>query len=147
MDRFSLIFTPFLPWPVIAGLGVVALIVVGLALFARQRGGWVRLAAFGLMLLALANPAFVTYDRDKLNDVVAVVVDRTGSQRLADRTAQSDRARDELMRIEGPLKSRLSEAVGDSVVEKNIKTWRAMLKVLDSGEHCPTHLHARKPEG
>ncbi|MCA3564084.1 MAG: hypothetical protein IOC90_06305 [Methylocystis sp.] len=98
MDRFSLIFTPFLPWPVIAGLGVAALAVAGLAIFARQRGGWLRLAAFGLMLLALANPAFVTYDRDKLNDVVAVVLDRTGSQRLADRTAQTDRARDEVLR-------------------------------------------------
>jgi phosphoethanolamine N-methyltransferase len=30
-------------------------------------------------------------------------------------------------------------------VEKNIDTWVAMLKVLDSGEHRPTHLRAVKP--
>jgi hypothetical protein len=98
MDRFSLIFTPFLPWPVIGALGIAALLVAGLALFARQRGGWMRLLALGLLVLALTNPAFVTLDRDKLNDVVAVVVDRSGSQRLGDRMAQTDRARDDVMR-------------------------------------------------
>jgi SAM-dependent methyltransferase len=56
-------------------------------------------------------------------------------------------ARDELDRMTGPLRERLAAAVGDSFVDKNIKTWQAMLRVLDSGEHCPTHLHARKPEG
>jgi len=98
MDRFSLIFTPFLPWPVIGGLAAAALAVAGLALFARQRGAWLRLAALTLLVLALANPAIMRLDRDKLNDVVAVVVDRSGSQRLADRGQQTDRARDEVMR-------------------------------------------------
>ncbi len=98
MDRFSLIFTPFLPWPVIGALGAAALAVAGLAIFARQRGAWVRLLALAMLVLALANPAFLRLDRDKLNDVVAVVLDRSGSQRLADRAAQTDRARDEVMR-------------------------------------------------
>jgi hypothetical protein len=98
MDRFTLAFAPFLPWPVIWALAAAALVIGGLALFARQRGGWLRLLALGLLVLALTNPAFVTLDRDKLNDVVAVVLDRTGSQRLGDRTAQTDRARDEVLR-------------------------------------------------
>ncbi len=98
MDRFSLIFTPFLPWPVIGALGAAALLVAGLAIFARQRGAWIRLLALAMLVLALANPAFLRLDRDKLNDVVAVVLDRSGSQRLADRAAQTDRARDEVMR-------------------------------------------------
>jgi hypothetical protein len=98
MDRFSLIFTPFLPWPVIGALGAVALAVAGLAILARQRGAWLRLLALAMLVLALANPAFLRLDRDKLNDVVAVVLDRSGSQRLADRTQQTDRARDEVMR-------------------------------------------------
>ncbi len=98
MDRFSLIFTPFLPWPVIGALGAAALAVAALAILARQRGAWVRLLALAMLVLALANPAFLRLDRDKLNDVVAVVLDRSGSQRLADRAAQTDRARDEVMR-------------------------------------------------
>jgi uncharacterized membrane protein len=98
MDRFSIVFSPFLPWPVIGVLGAAVLAVAALALASRQRGGWLRFLALGLLLLALTNPAFVALDRDKLNDVVAVVVDRTGSQKLGDRTAQTDRARDEVMR-------------------------------------------------
>jgi len=54
-------------------------------------------------------------------------------------------ARGELERLKGPLYAKASEAVGAAYVEKNIRTWTAMLKVLDSGEHQPTHLRARKP--
>ncbi len=98
MDRYSLIFTPFLPWPVIGLIGAAALAVAGMAILARQRGAWLRLLALALLVLALANPAFLSLDRDKLNDVVAVVLDRSGSQRLGDRAAQTDRTRDEVLR-------------------------------------------------
>ncbi|MEI9404481.1 hypothetical protein [Mesorhizobium argentiipisi] len=37
--------------------------------------------------------------------------------------------------------------VGAAYVDKNIKTWEAMQKVLDSGEHRPTHLRGWKPVG
>ena len=97
MDRFSFIITPFLPWPALAALAALALIIGLLALYLRQRGAWLRLLAFSLLLLALANPAFVTLDRDKLDDVVAVVVDRSASQQLGTRTAQTDRARDGIL--------------------------------------------------
>ncbi|MFD9899128.1 hypothetical protein [Mesorhizobium sp. NPDC059025] len=36
-------------------------------------------------------------------------------------------------------------AVGTAYVDKNIRTREAMQKVLDSGEHRPTHLRGRKP--
>jgi len=54
-------------------------------------------------------------------------------------------ARGELLRLKGPLFDRAAEAVGEDYVRKNIRTWEAMLTVLDSGEHRPTHLRARKP--
>lgn len=54
-------------------------------------------------------------------------------------------ARDELDRLKGPLKAAAVAAVGEAYVEKNIRTWTAMQKVLDSGEHCPTHLRGYKP--
>jgi hypothetical protein len=98
VDRFSLTVAPFLPWPVIAGLAALALLVVGVALAARQRGAWLRLLAFACMLAALLNPSFVALDRDKLNDIVAVVVDKSGSQSLGDRMKQAEQARDEVMR-------------------------------------------------
>lgn len=54
-------------------------------------------------------------------------------------------ARAELERLQGPLYAKAAEAVGASYVDKNIRTWKAMIAVLDSGEHRPTHLRATKP--
>ena len=57
-----------------------------------------------------------------------------------------DVARAELERLKGPLYQKAANAVGGDYVRKNIATWEAMQKVLDSGEHRPTHLRAVKPE-
>lgn len=54
-------------------------------------------------------------------------------------------ARAELDAIRGPLHERAIAAAGRDVVDHNIRTWSAMLAVLESGEHCPHHLRARKP--
>ena len=54
-------------------------------------------------------------------------------------------ARSELARLKGPLHAEAVAAVGDAYVAKNIRTWTAMQKVLDSGEHCPAHLRGIKP--
>lgn len=54
-------------------------------------------------------------------------------------------AAQELYRLQYALYDRAVETVGKAFVDKNIRTWAAMQKVLDSGEHCPTHLRARKP--
>lgn len=54
-------------------------------------------------------------------------------------------ARGELARLKGPLYGKAAAAVGAAYVEKNIRTWEAMRKVLDSGEHRPTHLRGWKP--
>jgi len=54
-------------------------------------------------------------------------------------------ARGELERLKGPLYEPVAKAVGADYVDKNIKTWSAMQTVLDSGEHCPTHVFGTKP--
>lgn len=56
-------------------------------------------------------------------------------------------AREELARLKGPLYAQAAAAVGAAYVDKNIETWEAMQKVLDSGEHRPTHLRGWKPVG
>jgi ubiquinone/menaquinone biosynthesis C-methylase UbiE len=58
-----------------------------------------------------------------------------------------DVARQELTRLQGPLHAAAVKAVGEAYVAKNIRTWTAMQKVLDTGEHCPTHLRGEKPGG
>lgn len=54
-------------------------------------------------------------------------------------------ARAELARLQGPVGEAAAGRVGRDFVEANIAIWQRMIPVLDSGEHCPTHLSARKP--
>lgn len=56
--NYGIAFTPLIPSPVLwAALAAIAVIAV-LLLVGRPRGAWLRLAALGLLLLALANPSF-----------------------------------------------------------------------------------------
>ena len=54
-------------------------------------------------------------------------------------------ARDELARLRGVVGRVLAEKVGEAFVQQNIGVWERMIPVLDSGEHCPTHLAGQKP--
>jgi phosphoethanolamine N-methyltransferase len=56
-----------------------------------------------------------------------------------------DRAREELVRLKGDAGAAAAQIVGQAFVEENIGIWSRMIPVLDSGEHCPTHLAARRP--
>jgi uncharacterized membrane protein len=93
MSEFNLATAPFLPFWALVALGAVALVLGAIGIFLRQRGAALRLLGSALLLAALTNPSLVKLDRDKLNDVVAVVVDRSGSQALDGRMAQTERAR------------------------------------------------------
>jgi SAM-dependent methyltransferase len=53
-------------------------------------------------------------------------------------------AREELARLEGAAGQQAAKVVGQDFVDRNIGIWRRMIPVLDSGEHRPTHLRARK---
>ncbi len=54
-------------------------------------------------------------------------------------------AREELARLRGAAGEAAAALVGRDFVDQNIGIWERMIPVLDSGEHCPTHLAARKP--
>jgi ubiquinone/menaquinone biosynthesis C-methylase UbiE len=54
-------------------------------------------------------------------------------------------AREELARLRGPLGESLAAVLGSDFVAHNVEIWERMVPVLGSGEHCPTHLRARKP--
>lgn len=51
----------------------------------------------------------------------------------------------ELERLRGPTGAAAARIVGQDFVEQNIAIWERMVPVLASGEHCPTHLRARRP--
>jgi phosphoethanolamine N-methyltransferase len=54
-------------------------------------------------------------------------------------------AKAEIERMRGPLYADAVAKLGKDYVDHNIGIWTKMLSVLESGEHCPTHLRARKP--
>ncbi len=56
-----------------------------------------------------------------------------------------EQARHELAELTGPERSRFEAALGAEEIASQIKTWEAMIVVLDTGEHCPHHLKAQKP--
>ena len=56
-----------------------------------------------------------------------------------------DAAQQELERLRGPVGAAAARIVGQDFVDQNIAIWTRMVPVLRSGEHCPTHLRARKP--
>jgi hypothetical protein len=103
LSAYSIAFAPMLPWPLLVALAIGALTIVGATLFARRRGALLRLLAFALLLLALADPSLTREDRRPLKDVVAVVVDQSGSQTIGNRSAQTDHARAELEKRLGAL--------------------------------------------
>ena len=93
MSDFNLSFAPLLPLPVLLGLGAIALAIVGLSFYARKGGTFLRALGLGLLLLAMTGPALVHEDRNPLKEVVAIVVDQSGSQTIGERTAQTEKAR------------------------------------------------------
>ena len=80
---WQIAFDPLLPYWLIAVFAGLAGLPVLYGLFRGVRGALVRLSVVALLALALANPSAVREDRDPLSDVVAVVVDRSPSQRIA----------------------------------------------------------------
>jgi len=82
------IFDPLVPVSGLAGLGVLAVLLVALCLWRGLSGWWLRGLAGVVLLVALANPSLQQEDRVPLSDIVILVVDESASQRLSDRAAQ-----------------------------------------------------------
>jgi SAM-dependent methyltransferase len=66
--------------------------------------------------------------------------------RISSRNAwYREEARAEVARMKGALGAKAAEVVGQAFVDHNIAIWERMIPVLETGEHCPTHLAGRKP--
>ena len=97
----QIVFDPLLPWPAIWALGAVALAGAALALWRGLRGWPLRFFAGFVLVAALTQPSFQEEDRAPLTDIVLMVVDKSASQRLADRLQVTEDAADTLQaRIE-----------------------------------------------
>ena len=89
---WTLAFDPLVPVWLVAALGLLVTAIGAVGLVRRMRGAWFRLLAGALLVLALADPTLVRERRQPLDGVVAIVADRSASQKLVGRAEQTERA-------------------------------------------------------
>jgi len=85
-------FDPHLPLALIAALALLAALVTAYGFYVGARGAWARGLAFAILIFALCGPMLVKENHAPLPDVVAVVMDRSQSMGIGDRTAQAEKA-------------------------------------------------------
>ncbi|CAN7419687.1 hypothetical protein LJR090_003346 [Bosea sp. LjRoot90] len=95
---WSLTFAPLVPLPLLIGLAALAAAAAGMALVLAGHSAILRALALAVLAVALADPSLVFEDREPVKDVVAVVVDKSASNRLADRAQQTQAAQAEVER-------------------------------------------------
>ena len=95
---FGITFTPLVPFEVLWTAIAAAAVMAALLLLVRSRGALVRAVALAFVALALANPSLTREDREALSSVAVVVVDKSPSQNFGDRLAQTETAREALVR-------------------------------------------------
>ena len=94
--NFGIAFSPLVPTYVLWGVLALTVVLALMLLLARSRGAAVRIIAMILFALALANPSLTREDREPLSSVLAVIIDKSPSQELGDRTQQTETARAQL---------------------------------------------------
>ncbi|PPB82342.1 hypothetical protein LV82_00270 [Albidovulum inexpectatum] len=98
IDR--IVLNPSLPWPLIAALAALALVVVGISAWRGLAGWWLRGLAAICLLAAILQPSLQRENRRPLSDIVLLVVDESASQGLSDRL---DQTRAAVARIEAEV--------------------------------------------
>ena len=92
MKLDALLFDPLLPLWLLVALAACVLAALALAAVRRLAGWPYRGLAVAFVFLALLNPSLKTEERQAEADIVIVVVDRSSSQGLSDRAAQTEAA-------------------------------------------------------
>ena len=117
-------------------------------------GGWF-LASDWLIGVEVISPQMAAYIAAEGLDFGMATPARYGAAmaaqgfheiRITSRNAwYRDEARREVARMKGDLGAKAAAVVGQDFVDQNIGIWERMIPVLDTGEHCPTHLAGQKP--
>jgi len=92
MIKSSIFFDPLIPTSIIMLVVALAFILLFFCLVRRLSGWFWRGCAVVCVLMALANPALKTEDRQSESDVVIIIIDRTSSQQLKNRPNQNVKA-------------------------------------------------------
>jgi len=92
----ALRFEPALPAWLLGLLALFCAIAAGLGLVRGARGSILRACAYAVLLAWLAGPTLVQETRQGLADIGLLVIDRSASMHVGDRTALADRAAREI---------------------------------------------------
>ncbi|MCH8858181.1 MAG: hypothetical protein IID54_01225 [Proteobacteria bacterium] len=111
----------------IAG-GAAALLILIYSLWRGASGAFARLFALAIILGALANPMIVNEMREGLDDVVALVIDRSLSQDLGTRSADAERT---LSAMRNAL-SEMNIEIREAQVRTDAETGTALFGALDA---------------
>ncbi len=137
MTAYSgIVFSPLLHWGIIAGLGLLLLLVCALGAWRGARGTAIRFVTIALALLALANPSLVEEQREALTDVAVVVMDESPSQSIGERAKRAADAEAVLRRKLGDLQNlevRVVQAGGSTrtdVTEDGTRLFGALERAL-----------------
>ncbi|QPC91230.1 hypothetical protein [Mesorhizobium sp. INR15] len=123
--NWSISFEPLISWPLLAIVLVPLALLALVGLWFRQRGAVFRFVALLALGAALLNPVFLNEEREPLKSVVALVVDRSQSQDIGDRTKQTDEALAGLQQRLGRFKQfdvRVVEAGRSEAAEERTET-------------------------
>ena len=116
----SVEFAPLIPVLYIALLAASAAALAVFSIWQKVRGAFFRICALAALCLALLNPVLLQTEREPLDSIVAVIVDRSQSQASDERTAATDaaleRLQDQLSRFQR-LDVRTVEVGNDSFTE------------------------------
>jgi hypothetical protein len=86
-------FAPFVPLGMLWAAIALSVLLTAYALLRRARGAWARALAFAAGIVVLANPLIVHEQREPLNDVAVIVVDRSQSMGIETRRSDAEKAR------------------------------------------------------
>ncbi|MEZ5773966.1 MAG: hypothetical protein R3D33_04460 [Hyphomicrobiaceae bacterium] len=86
---WSIEFSPLVPLPVLWAVAGLALALAALLAFRRSRGAFLRALSLAAVVLAIANPTLSEEQRESLDNIAVIGVDRSMSQLLGEREAQT----------------------------------------------------------
>jgi hypothetical protein len=135
----TLDFAPLLPFYALVALALGAVLVAVGLIVQGARGRILRVGALAALLMALVNPVLYQEEREPLQSVVSVVVDRSQSQNSLERTEQTDDTLQQLIeRLE--RQSRFDVRVVESRTDENeeVPSTRLFEALSSSIQDVPT---------
>ncbi len=128
----NIVFAPLIAWPVFWAIVALAVLTVGLSIWRRMAGWWLRALGAIALLIAIANPAYQSEERQELSDIVIAVIDRSASQQVSTRPDQTTEALETLRnRIARLPNTELREViVGDGEGDAGTEAMTALTAAL-----------------